>query len=121
MTGRIGLAAAGAAVLLAGCATSTRTVYVQHSPSQQSAVPYSTSAASAARQAAASNEHDFADGLAGANSLIPSSVVAGPVMHAYRIVQYELAQGDAAAGQPDSAETVTQVPGGYQLCSPDTG
>jgi len=122
MTGRIGLAAAGAAVLLAGCAASTRTVYVQHTPAQQSAAPsHASSATSAARQAAGNNEREFADGLASANSLIPSSVVAGPVMHAYRMVQHELNQGDAAAGQPDSAETVTEVPGGYQLCAPDTG
>lgn len=107
-------------VLLAGC-SSTRTVYVQHTPAQPSSVPSATSSTpSAAKQAAASNERAFADGLASANSLIPSSAIAGPVMRAYRLVQYEGNQGDSAAGQPDSAGTVSPVPSGYQLCWSDT-
>jgi hypothetical protein len=67
------------------------------------------------------NEREFADGLASVNWLIPSSVIAGPVMRAYQLVQYEIAAAAAATGDAASAETVTPIPGGYQLCSQGTG
>ena len=67
------------------------------------------------------NERAFADALASTTSLIPSSVIGGPVMRAYQRVEYEITAAHAAAGNPFSAETVTPIPGGYQLCLPDTG
>jgi hypothetical protein len=67
------------------------------------------------------NKRAFADALASTTPLIPSGVISGPVMQAYRLVEYEIGAAYAATGNPFSAETVTPIPGGYQLCSPDTG
>jgi hypothetical protein len=67
------------------------------------------------------NERAFADALASTTSLIPSSVISGPVMRAYQRVEYEITAARAATGNPFSAETVNPIPGGYQLCLPDTG
>lgn len=67
------------------------------------------------------NERAVADALASTTSLIPSSVISGPVMRAYRLVEYEISAAHAATGNPFSAETVTPIPGGYQLCLPNTG
>jgi hypothetical protein len=67
------------------------------------------------------NERAFADALASTASLIPSGVISGPVMRAYRLGEYEINAAHAATGNPFSAETVTPIPGGYQLCLPDIG
>jgi hypothetical protein len=114
-------AASVLALATVGCGhTSGNVTQPTHSATHEVTSAASSPAATTGGNSAV-NERAFADALASTTSLIPSSVISGPVMRAYRLVEYEIAAANAAAGNPFSGETVTPIPGGYQLCLPDTG
>jgi hypothetical protein len=111
---------------LAGCGTSA----VSHSGASRrplskathAASPSASPAASPAAAVASDNERRFAYWLAGA-SPDPSSLasaISGLVMRNYARFEALLAEANAAAGSPDSPETVSPIPGGYQDCGTDS-
>jgi hypothetical protein len=115
------LAAFVLAFVIAGCGHSSGNTSQPTHPGTHAAASAASSPAPTTSVNSAVNERVFADALASTTPLISSSVISGPVMQAYRLVEYEIGAAYAAAGNPFSAETVTPIPGGYQLCLPDTG
>lgn len=113
--------AAALTVVLAACGAGhpapSATVTVTASPRATSAASPAASSVSMT----ATNERLFADGVSASIPVIPARVVAGPVMRAY--VRYQHADGAAwaAVGQPGPGDSVTQIAGGFKLCSQDTG
>ena len=57
--------------------------------------------------------------MAGSTVTIPPQLVAGPTMRAYIRFQHAFSAADAATGNPESASTVSSIPGGYQDCASD--
>jgi hypothetical protein len=110
------LAACALLYAIAGCGHPARNTSRSASAATHKASSVVSSPAAIPPGTAALNERGFADGLASANALIPSSVIAGPLMRAYQLDQYEVTATDAAKGTSNGAETVTPIPGGYQLC-----
>jgi hypothetical protein len=119
------LAAFALAFATVGCGHASGTTSHTAHPATHESVSTASSPASSPAATTSSNsavnERLFADALASTNPLIPNSVISGPVMRAYRLVEYEIGAAKAATGNPFNAETVTPIPGGYQLCLPDTG
>jgi hypothetical protein len=106
---------------IAGCGHTVGTTSQSAPAATHKASPAISSPKATPADTAALNERAFADGLASANSLIPNSVIAGPVMRAYQASQYEIVATAAASGNPPGAETVTPISDGYQLCSAGNG
>lgn len=118
---RAAFAASVLALATIGCGHTSGNVAQAAHPATHEVTSAASSPAATTAGNSAVNERAFADALASTTPLIPGSVISGPVMRAYRLVEYEIAAANAATGNPFSAETVTPIPGGYQLCSPDTG
>jgi hypothetical protein len=71
---------------------------------------------------AATNAKLITDAIASGSASMMSSVgssAAGPVMEAY--IQFQALQDEASAAQgfSNQSDSVTQIPGGYQLCEPE--
>lgn len=112
--------AAVLAIVLAGCGAG------HHTPRPAATVaasPQATSVTSPAARfvSAAANERLFADGTAASIPVIPARAVADTLMRAYARFEHAFGAAWAAVGQPTSGESVTQIAGGFKLCSPDTG
>ena len=113
--------AAALAIALAGCGVG------HHTPGSAATVAASPQATSAASPVASSvspattNERLFANGIVASIPVIPGQVVAGAAMRTY--ARFEHAEGAAwgAVGQPFPSESVTQIAGGFKVCSADTG
>jgi hypothetical protein len=105
-------AAAAAALVLAGCGSAPK--------SPAGSAPAASSSPAAARSpaasAAAASEQAFADGLATSASVVPASAVSGPVMTDYATFEQLFASALNASGNPNQAETVAPISGGYELC-----
>jgi hypothetical protein len=110
-------------VLAAGCGSSASPhPAAAHKPTTAATVPVGTPSPTVS-DAAAANERALSNWLA-AESQSDSSVisaVSGRVMHDY--VKFEALWNAAlaAAGSPDAPETVSTIPGGYQLCGTSNG
>jgi hypothetical protein len=66
------------------------------------------------------NERLFAEGIAESISAVPGDVVSGALMRAYAEFQYAYTAAWAAVGQPDAIGSVTQVTGGFKICTPSS-
>jgi len=103
---------------LTGCGTNST---ASHPNLSKAAHPASRSTSPVA-SAASANERRVAYWLAG-TSPDPSSLasaISGPVMRNYARFEALQAEAHAAAGSPGSPETVSPIPGGYQLCGTDS-
>lgn len=109
------------AFAIAACGNTAATTSQSPPTATLKAASAASSPAATPANTAALNKHAFADGEANGNAVIPSSVIAGSVMRAYQLEQYEVVATYAAKGNPLGAETVTPIPGGYQLCVTDGG
>lgn len=120
MTARlIGQTAVAVAIAaLAGCGSSA----TSHSSAPPTASAQTTRAASPSASSvtvvANINERRLAYWLAEAspNPVSLASAISGPVMLAYARFEALLDEASAASGSPNTAETVSTIPGGYQDC-----
>jgi hypothetical protein len=109
-------------VLGAGCGSSA----AQHPAAHDSTSAIATHAVTPSPvvdDAASANERTVVNWLAADSpeGSSPASAISGPVMRDY--LQFEALWGEAlaAAGQPLTSETVSTIPGGYQLCGTSNG
>jgi hypothetical protein len=114
-------AVAAAALALAACGAATAQHPAASHPATHTAAPFPPSAQAKAGAAAKANDRAFAYGEAA--SVIDAGTlrgtVAGPVMVPYVRFQAAATQAAAASGSPIPAQSVTPVPGGYNLCGDD--
>jgi hypothetical protein len=105
------------AALAAGCGSSAAQHLDAHKPATAAGSPAVTPSP-AVSDTATANEQAFANWLAAPSrdgSLLLSTI-SGPAMRDYVEFEALFAQALAADGQPLAPETVTTIPGGYQLC-----
>jgi hypothetical protein len=107
------------AIVLAACGASRPASHVAAAASSPSSTQAPSPAASPL-SAVATNERLLAYGLAPPIPAIPGQTVAGPVMTAYAQFEHALGAAEGAAGEPAPSESVTQIAGGYKLCSDNT-
>jgi hypothetical protein len=108
-------------IALAGCGAghptsrplATVTVTVTASPQ----VTSTNSPAASEVSAATTNERLFAEGMAASIAAVPGDVVSGALMRAYAEFQHAYTAAWAAVGQPVASGSVTQVSGGFKICS----
>ena len=93
-------AASVLALATVGCGSTSGNVTQTTHPATHEVTSEASSPAATTGGNSTVNERAFADALASTTSLIPSSVISGPVMRAYRLVEYEIAAANAAAGNP---------------------
>src|SRR4051812_7752766 len=91
-------AAAVLALATVGCGHTSGTVSQATHPATHEVTSAASSPAATTAGNATVNERAFADALASTTALIPSSVISGPTMRAYRLVEYEIAAANAATG-----------------------
>ena len=114
--------AAAAALALAACASTaspaSHHVPASHVSASPTAAASSPSAAEAAKAVAAANDRAFVQYLSGppTDAGPARPLVAGPVMTHYAVEQANTAQAWASSGSPIPGESVSTIPGGYNLC-----
>jgi hypothetical protein len=116
------IAAALAALAVAGCGSTE----AGHSNASHRPLPTTTHAASPSASPVAAvasvNQRRLAYWLAG-TSWDPSSlarIISGPAMRTYARFEAMYTEANAASGSPNTAETVSTIPGGYQDCGSDS-
>jgi hypothetical protein len=111
------------AVLAAGCGTSAAPhPTAAHKPTTAATVPAATPSAVTV-DAAGASERTFANWLASSSTdwSPVANAISGPVMREYVKFQALWDEAMAANGQPVAPETVSTIPGGYQLCATSNG
>jgi hypothetical protein len=111
------------AVLAAGCGSAAAPhPAAEHKPTTPATDPAATPSPTVDDTASA-NEQAFVNWLASSSSDTSPVVgaISGPVMGNYVKFEELFDQAYAADGQPLSPETMTTIPGGYQLCATSDG
>jgi hypothetical protein len=111
------------AVLAAGCGTSAAHHPAAQKPTATAASQPAATPSPAVANAASASERAVANWLAAASSEGSplASAISGPVMRDYVQFQALWDQALAASGHPAAPETVSTIPGGYQLCGTSNG